>query len=609
MGTSDTTARLPDTHFGGEDETTRLAPGGELVLGRYRLERRIGAGGFGVVWLGYDERLERDVAIKVIPRGSDPTSERVQREALAAARLNHPGIVALYELTGDEHDYFLVSELVQGSTLAELSRAGAVADRDVARIGAALCDALEHAHERGVIHRDVKPQNVMVLAEPAAGSGFAKLADFGVAHLTSRDPVTLTGDVVGTLAYMAPEQAEGGRVTPASDVYSLALTVYEGLTGVNPVRAGSPAATARRVGRRLPPLRSRRRDLPPELCDEIDAALDRVPERRSGLADLRAALLDAEPGLSAEGGLVEPETRERFGLTTAHARTRFLGRDGELRSARALPVAAVRAGAGLAAGLLVLAAVETLGPEPPVSALGGAAVAALLVALLPRAGWIVSALAVCGWLASPEAGMPGTALVLAVALAPTPLLLPRAGELWSVPVIAPLLGTIALAPLYVALAGLASSAWRRAGLAAAGLLWLVVAEVVTGDQLLFGTADGTLSRSTWESSALDALNDALAPVATSPALAPIVVWVGLAALLPLVVRGRFLAVDVLLAALWAAALVMLHGVLGDLLATTTELDRARGVAAGALLGATVAVAAASLAPPLEDDRTPAAPLV
>jgi eukaryotic-like serine/threonine-protein kinase len=99
-----------------------------------------------------------------------------------------------------------------------------------------------------VIHRDVKPQNVMVVADPAAGTGFAKLADFGVAHVVSGDPLTRTGDVVGTLAYMAPEQAEGARTTPASDVYSLALTLYEAWTGSNPVRAGGPAATARRLG-------------------------------------------------------------------------------------------------------------------------------------------------------------------------------------------------------------------------------------------------------------------------------------------------------------------------------------------------------------------------
>ncbi|MBA3263154.1 MAG: serine/threonine protein kinase, partial [Thermoleophilaceae bacterium] len=224
--------------LGGQDPTQALpgATGPRLVLGRYRLERRLGAGGFGVVWLGWDEKLEREVAVKAIPR-ENGSGERVEREARAAARLNHPGIVAIYELASDEHDVYLVSELVRGRTLAELVRASAVADRDVARIGVALCDALDHAHARGVIHRDVKPQNVMVVADPAAGAGFAKLADFGVAHVVSDNPLTHTGDVVGTLAYMAPEQAEGARVSPASDVYSLALTLYEAWTGTNPVRA------------------------------------------------------------------------------------------------------------------------------------------------------------------------------------------------------------------------------------------------------------------------------------------------------------------------------------------------------------------------------------
>src|SRR5436190_526890 len=165
-----------------------------LVLDRYRLERRLGAGGFGVVWLAFDEKLEREVAVKVIPReDDDPLPQRAAREARVAARLNHPGIVGLYELASDEDAVYLVSELVPGRTLAELMRAGAVSDRDVARIGVALCDALAHAHARKDIHRDVKPQNVMVVDEPAAGAGFAKLADFGVAHLAVGDPLTRTG--------------------------------------------------------------------------------------------------------------------------------------------------------------------------------------------------------------------------------------------------------------------------------------------------------------------------------------------------------------------------------------------------------------------------------
>jgi eukaryotic-like serine/threonine-protein kinase len=595
--------------LGGSDPTQALpgAPGPRLVLGRYRLERRLGAGGFGVVWLAWDEKLEREVAVKAIPR-ENGGGERVEREARAAARLNHPGIVGIYELAADEHDIYLVSELVRGRTLAELLRAGAIADRDVARIGVALCDALDHAHARGVIHRDLKPQNVMVVAEPAAGAGFAKLADFGVAHVVSGDPITRTGDVVGTLAYMSPEQAEGARVTPASDVYSLALTLYEAWTGTNPVKAGGPAATARRLGRPLPSLAAMRRDLPLELCDAIDDAVDADPSRRPSPAELRAELAAAEGELADEGGLVEPETLRRVGLPSTQRRgtvlTRLLGRSGatgasavrghdgsaaEAPRSRAGRMAR-RVGAGALAGGIVLGVLEALAPEPSFSSLAAAAAAAVAVALLPRIAWLVVAAGLCGWLVGSDADRQGTALVLAAAAAPIPLLLPRAGLLWSVPVFAPLLGTVALGPAFVGAAALAPTPWRRAGLAAAGFGWLAVGEIVTGKDLLFGVPDGTLPRTEWQGSISAAASDALGPLLSGPALAPAFVWAVFAALLPLVVRGRWLAVDLLGASLWAVGLIAAHAALGDLLAATTALDQARGLIAGAIGGALVVVA-------------------
>jgi eukaryotic-like serine/threonine-protein kinase len=563
------------------------APTGYRVLDRYVLERRLGSGGFGVVWLAWDERLERQVAVKVVPR--EDGDDRIGREARAAARLGHPGIVALYELAEDEHDVYLVSELVQGRTLAELERRRALSDRDVARIGGALCEALEHAHDRGVIHRDVKPENVMVVAEPAVGAGFAKLTDFGVAHLASGDGPTRTGDVVGTLAYMAPEQAEGERATPACDVYSLALTLYEAWAGFNPVRAAGPAATARRLGRPLPPLGSKRRDLPPGLCEAVDEALSPWSEERPALADLRAKLRAAEAALSDEGGLVEPETIERLGLTALHDRD---------PADRGLPLALARVTAGAGVGLLVLVALERLGPEPPLSAPAAAALAAVITALLPRVGWLAAALGVCGWLASPEAGREGTALVLAVALAPVPLLLPRAGHLWSTPALAPLLGATALGPAF---AGLAALAWKRgsglagalrlAALGATGFLWIAVAEVLTGEALLYGAPDGAGPRSDWQDSLSGAVSHALAPLLEGPALAPVAAFALFAALLPLVVRGRLAALDLVAAGAWAAGLAAALTALGDVLAATTALDHARGAVAGALLGALAYLAA------------------
>ena len=602
------TRRLAVTHGGaaaGEppaalDRTERS--GGRLVLDRYRLERRIGAGGFGVVWQAHDEKLERDVAVKVVPRDEGRCQgARVTREALAAARLNHPGIVALYELGSDGEDVYLVSELVEGATLAELSRQGALADRDVARIGQVLCEALEHAHARGVVHRDVKPGNVMVLAEPAAGAGFAKLTDFGVAQLASGDALTASGEVVGTLAYMAPEQAEGRRVTGACDLYALALTLYEGWTGSNPVRAESPAATARRLGQPLPPLRTRRRDLPPELCGAVDAALDPEPSYRPSPGELRAALRELEPALSDVGGLVEPETLARFGLTAVRRRIPAWRARPPL-----LPALVPRLTAGLAAGLLVLAAIEGVGPAPPFSPAAAAALASLGVALLPRIGWLCAAAGVCVWLASPEAGRAGTALVLGAALAPVPLLLPRAGLLWSAPALAPLLGTVALAPLFVGAAALVPRARRRAGLAAAGFLWLVAAEILSGRGLLFGTASGTPVRTSWEASASAAAVDALYPLASSAALAPAAVWAAFAFALPLLARGRWAALDLVVGAAWVAGLVAAHGALAGLLAGTTELHHARGAVAGATLAGLVAVGVTLIAPPGRDGPREAA---
>src|SRR5205085_5836390 len=128
---------------------------------------------------------------------------------------------------------------------------GALSDRDVLLIGMALCDALAHAHSRGVVHRDVKPGNVLVPETPDDGV-VAKLTDFGIARINGDEALTATGDVVGTLAYMAPEQAEGKGATAASDLYALSLVLYEALSGVNPIRQANAAATARRVGMRLP---------------------------------------------------------------------------------------------------------------------------------------------------------------------------------------------------------------------------------------------------------------------------------------------------------------------------------------------------------------------
>ena len=164
-------------------------------------------------------------------------------------------------------------------------------DREIGEIGADLCEALDHAHSRGVVHRDIKPQNVQVTE--GRGEPRAKLMDFGIAQLADGAALTAAGDVVGTLAYMSPEQAEGRPAGPEADVYSLALTLYECWSGENPHRRASPAATARAIGARARPLRRLRPDLPRELTDAVDACLDPRPNRRPPLEELGTAIEDS----------------------------------------------------------------------------------------------------------------------------------------------------------------------------------------------------------------------------------------------------------------------------------------------------------------------------
>jgi len=290
---------------------------GSLVLNRFLIERRIGSGGFGTVYEAWDGRLERPVAVKAIESTGGRGSGRVLREAQAAARLNHPGIVTLYEMGEEDGSALLVTELVDGETLARLDRDDGLSDREIGELGADLCEALDHAHDRGVVHRDVKPQNVLVTEED--GRVRAKLMDFGVARLADAASLTVPGDVVGTLAYMAPEQAEGDAVGPEADVFSLALVLYECWGGENPNRRATPAATARAIGGRLRPLRRLRPDLPRELSETVDACLARRPDRRPPLEELGEAIESSLDRLAEHPPRRETSLRLRLGAVAAAA--------------------------------------------------------------------------------------------------------------------------------------------------------------------------------------------------------------------------------------------------------------------------------------------------
>ncbi len=551
-----------------------------LAMGRYRLGARLGAGGFGTVFAARDERLGRPVAVKVIPAGG-VAPERAQREARAVARLDHDAIVALFDAGEDEDSRYLVSELVEGRTLAQLEAAGELSDRDVLRIGLALADALAHAHERGVIHRDVKPQNVIVPDAPTSRRGAAKLTDFGVAHLAGEDALTRTGDVVGTLAYMAPEQAAGRAVDEHADLYALGLVLYEALAGENPVKAGSPTATARRIGTVLPPLGRRRADLPRDLCAALDRAIAPNPEQRGELDDLFDALADALGEVSDEGGLIAPHPLER-----------------ELP---ALPPAIGRLVAPAAAGALAWAALAGLTPEAAVPPALAALATAALVALLPRLGWLAAAVGVPILLTLGPVQRPGAALLVgALALAP-PLLLRADGRAWALPAAAPALGLLGLAGAYPVLAGRAPHWSTRLALGFLGAWWLVLAEPLLERALVFGPAPDMPARAGFDGAPGITAGDVIGPAVASGALLIGAVWACAALVLPWLVRGRSLASDVVAATAWSAGVAAVAIALGEALGGRVGQSAPHGLLPGAVVAAALALALAHLRRPAAEE--------
>lgn len=208
-----------------------------MIAGRYALVREIGRGGMGAVWLGRDEVLGRDVALKrigVAPGGGTPDLERAEREARLAARLNHPHVVAVYDLVTEDDVQWLVMEYVEGTTLAALvQRDGALLPEVAAGLLRQAADALAAAHGAGIVHRDVKPSNILVTPD-----GQVKLSDFGIARAEADASLTQTGLVTGSPAYLSPEVATGQQATSASDVWSLGATAFYTLAGRPPYEVG-----------------------------------------------------------------------------------------------------------------------------------------------------------------------------------------------------------------------------------------------------------------------------------------------------------------------------------------------------------------------------------
>jgi serine/threonine protein kinase len=254
-----------------------------LIAGRYTLDREIGRGGMGAVWLGLDEVLGRRVALKrvgMFPGGSTPDLERAEREARLAARLNHPHVVAVYDLVEDGAVQWLVMEYVDGVTLAELVRRdGALLPDQAAPVVGQAADALAAAHAAGIVHRDVKPSNILVSPD-----GHVKLSDFGIARAEADASLTQTGLVTGSPAYLAPEVASGQQATDASDVWSLGATLFHALAGHPPYEVGDNVLGALyRIVHEDPPRLSNAGWLAPLLL----ATMTREPADRWSMAQVR----------------------------------------------------------------------------------------------------------------------------------------------------------------------------------------------------------------------------------------------------------------------------------------------------------------------------------
>jgi serine/threonine-protein kinase len=266
---------------------------GETVAGRYEVEELIGHGGMSSVYKARDSLLERHVALKVLHEqysGDDDFVERFKREARSVAQLQHPNIVTVIDRVEDDGRQFIVFEYIDGENLKEhVVRKGRLEVREALEIAVEVARGLAFAHEQGLIHRDVKPQNVLL-----NGDGRAKVTDFGIARTLEVDGVTQTGTVLGTSNYIAPEQASGQPVDAHSDVYALGAVLYELLAGEVPFTGDSFVAVAmKHLHEPAPNLLDVRGDVPLRVAAAVDRALEKDPEQRFPTMDAFAAELEA----------------------------------------------------------------------------------------------------------------------------------------------------------------------------------------------------------------------------------------------------------------------------------------------------------------------------
>jgi hypothetical protein len=526
--------------------------GAGVVLGRYRPLRPLGSGGNGSVWLARDERTGLDVALKIVPR-EGKAAARAEREAAAAARLRHPSCLRAYAFARDSGHVYIAYEFVPGRTFREALRAGELPDAAAIEACAQICDALAHAHANGILHRDVKPSNVLL----GDGDGVhAKLLDFGLARMAEAETLTAQGDVPGTLAYISPERLAGEESTAAADVWAIGVMLWEALSGRHPFWQTSMLDTARAIEAGAPPLETLRPDLPKQLLELVNRSLSLAPARRPTAAELAQALR----------GAAAPRRRSRSSGT------------GIALPFSALPLWAPRLGAAALAAAFAAWTAAELPFFPQGWAFGLAAVAAAVTAFRTRLGTAVA-------LAVPLLPLGNISLGLAVlyaALALAWLVLcwrePRGALLFA---LGPLLVPLGLAPL--ATAGLRAPARRAAQAAAAVLVAALVAGLRGASMPLTGAPPPLGLGVRGADDPLDVVGTLVRALGAQPALlAEAAVFAAVAVALPYA-RGRWRSV-----ALGSGFLVF--GVLAVPSVTAWPLVAAAWVTAAALTWASERVA-------------------
>jgi Protein kinase domain len=394
-------------------------PAGGLVLGRYRPLRPLGTGGSGSVWLARDEETGLEVALKVVAQ-EGTAGTRAEREAQAAATLRHPHCLRAYGFDSDERHVYIAYEYVPGHTLRHALREGRLDDAASLEAAAQVLDALAYAHTNGIVHRDVKPSNVLLAEGPAIS---ARLFDFGLAQLADAETLTAVGDVPGTLAYISPERLHGEAAGPPADVWAVGVLLWEALAGQHPFWQASPLETGRQIKAGAPSLAEARPDLPRRLISAVDRALAVEPERRPSARALAEVLRGA------------PQKRAR----RARVRVRLRFPVGSRLALRLVAAALAALSAGWVASALAF--------YPARWPLLLAAVAAVLTALRPRLG-LGFALAVPVFpLGNISLGLALVYAAVAVAWLALAWRAPRTGLLFALgPLLAPV-GALGLVPL------------------------------------------------------------------------------------------------------------------------------------------------------------------